>query len=108
MLYKIKPERDLSPGDAFVLPPGMLARYANCSADLELLEALGTDDVFCPDTATLYPNGYAFRVISDSLATVMEGRSRPGWDCASQSPRSGPGPAAIPWRSVRYYGWSWS
>lgn len=32
-------DRDLSPGDAFVLPPGMLARYARCSPDLELLEA---------------------------------------------------------------------
>ncbi|MGQ0611668.1 MAG: cupin domain-containing protein [Paracoccaceae bacterium] len=31
--------RELSPGDAFVLPPGMLARYADCSPDLELLEA---------------------------------------------------------------------
>ncbi len=34
-----QPDRDLAPGDAFVLPPGMLARYAACSADLELLEA---------------------------------------------------------------------
>ena len=34
-----QPDRDLSPGDAFVLPPGMLARYADCSPDLELLEA---------------------------------------------------------------------
>ena len=33
------PDRDLSPGDAFVLPPGMLARYSECSPDLELLEA---------------------------------------------------------------------
>ena len=29
---------DLSPGDAFVIPPGMATRYANPSADLELLE----------------------------------------------------------------------
>lgn len=29
---------DLSPGDAFVIPPDMVTRYANCSDDLELLE----------------------------------------------------------------------
>ena len=29
---------DLSPGDAFVIPPGMLTRYADPSDDLELLE----------------------------------------------------------------------
>ena len=31
------PQR-LGPGDAFVLPPGMLTRYSDVSADLELLE----------------------------------------------------------------------
>jgi quercetin dioxygenase-like cupin family protein len=31
--------RDLQPGDAFVIPPGMVAQYTNCSSDLELLEA---------------------------------------------------------------------
>jgi quercetin dioxygenase-like cupin family protein len=31
--------RDLQPGDAFVIPPGMVAQYTNCSDDLELLEA---------------------------------------------------------------------
>lgn len=34
-----EPDRALSPGDAFVVPPGMVVRYAECSADLELLEA---------------------------------------------------------------------
>lgn len=29
---------DLSPGDAFVMPPGMLTRYSAASTDLELLE----------------------------------------------------------------------
>jgi quercetin dioxygenase-like cupin family protein len=28
----------LSPGDAFVIPPGMATRYSECSADLQLLE----------------------------------------------------------------------
>ncbi|MGC1495020.1 MAG: cupin domain-containing protein [Sulfitobacter sp.] len=30
--------RDLQPGDAFVIPPGMVAQYHDCSDDLELLE----------------------------------------------------------------------
>jgi mannose-6-phosphate isomerase-like protein (cupin superfamily) len=29
---------DLGPGDAFVIPPGMITRYAEPGADLELLE----------------------------------------------------------------------
>ena len=29
---------DLSPGDAFVIPPGMRTRYADPSADIELLQ----------------------------------------------------------------------
>jgi quercetin dioxygenase-like cupin family protein len=32
-------DRDLQPGDAFVIPPGMTTRYCHCSPDLELLEA---------------------------------------------------------------------
>ncbi|WP_299355693.1 cupin domain-containing protein [uncultured Shimia sp.] len=31
--------RDLQPGDAFVIPPGMITQYCECSDDLELLEA---------------------------------------------------------------------
>lgn len=34
-----EPARDVEAGDAFVLPPGTVARYAACSNDLELLEA---------------------------------------------------------------------
>jgi quercetin dioxygenase-like cupin family protein len=33
-----QPAVDISRGDAFVIPPGMSTRYANCSTDLELLE----------------------------------------------------------------------
>jgi quercetin dioxygenase-like cupin family protein len=28
----------LTPGDAFVIPPGMATRYSDCSADLQLME----------------------------------------------------------------------
>ena len=31
-------DRDLQPGDAFVIPPGMVSQYRECSEDLELLE----------------------------------------------------------------------
>lgn len=31
-------DAELSPGDAFVIPPGMQTQYAGCSSDLELLE----------------------------------------------------------------------
>ena len=30
---------DLEAGDAFVIPPGLVTEYGNCSSDLELLEA---------------------------------------------------------------------
>ncbi|MEZ5777653.1 MAG: cupin domain-containing protein [Paracoccaceae bacterium] len=33
-----QPDHDLQPGDAFVIPPGTVTEYADCSADLELLE----------------------------------------------------------------------
>lgn len=85
LVERCRRENDIVVATLFVNPtqfndPADLKRYPRTlEADLELLEALGTDDVFCPDTATLYPNGYAFRVVSDNLATVMEGRSRPGF-----------------------------
>ena len=31
-------DRDLQPGDAFVIPPGIVTQYRECSPDLELLE----------------------------------------------------------------------
>lgn len=34
-----QPDRALAPGDAFVIPPGLVTRYADSSADLEFLEA---------------------------------------------------------------------
>lgn len=85
LVERCRRENEIVVATLFVNPtqfndPSDLAKYPRTlEADLELLEALGTDDVFCPDTAALYPNGYAFRVVSDSLASVMEGRSRPGF-----------------------------
>lgn len=36
---KDQPPRDLQAGDAFVIPPGLITKFTNCSDDLELLEA---------------------------------------------------------------------
>lgn len=36
---KGQPDKDLSAGDAFVIPPGLAAQYTDCSDDLEILEA---------------------------------------------------------------------
>ena len=33
-----QPAAELTAGDAFVIPPGMATRYADCSPELELLE----------------------------------------------------------------------
>lgn len=85
LVERCRRENDVVVATLFVNPtqfndPADLQRYPRTmDADLELLAALGTDHVFCPDAATLYPNGYAFKVVSDGLATVMEGRSRPGF-----------------------------
>jgi len=60
--------------------PADLNRYPRTlKSDLSFLESLGTDEVFVPEASALYPNGYAFRVVSDSLSAVMEGRHRPGF-----------------------------
>ena len=34
-----QPSVDLAAGDAFVIPPGLMTRYSECSDGLELLEA---------------------------------------------------------------------
>ena len=35
---KDQPPHKLTPGDAFVIPPGLSSKYSEVSADLELLE----------------------------------------------------------------------
>jgi pantoate--beta-alanine ligase len=60
--------------------PKDLARYPRTvEQDLALLTSLGADDVFAPDAAELYPNGYRFRIDADSETHVMEGAYRPGF-----------------------------
>jgi len=48
-------------------------------ADLALLARLGVDEVFAPAIADLYPDGYRFRLETESVAGIMEGLHRPGF-----------------------------
>jgi pantoate--beta-alanine ligase len=60
--------------------PKDLERYPRTlSSDLELLERLGTDDVFAPAAAEIYPQGNRFRIEEEPLTGIMEGVSRPGF-----------------------------
>jgi pantoate--beta-alanine ligase len=60
--------------------PDDLDRYPHAlDQDLELLDRLGTDEVFLPKASELYPNGYRFRVEPDSSIQIMEGAHRPGF-----------------------------
>lgn len=60
--------------------PADLGRYPKTiEADLALLQQLGADEVLMPATTDLYPNGYLFRVTSQPLTQIMEGRHRPGF-----------------------------
>jgi len=46
--------------------------------DCSLLEAEGVDVVFCPDTSTMYPDGFQTSIRVNELAKSMCGASRPG------------------------------
>ena len=47
-------------------------------ADLALLQASNVDAVFMPDAASLYPDGYAYRVSESELSRHLDGAHRPG------------------------------
>ncbi len=56
-----------------------LAKYPRQpDADAAKLEAAGTDVLFTPDDAAIYPTGFATSVDVGRLATVFEGAIRPG------------------------------
>jgi pantoate--beta-alanine ligase len=46
--------------------------------DLALADAEGTDYLFAPDPAFMYPVGYATYVSVEGITDVLEGKSRPG------------------------------
>jgi pantoate--beta-alanine ligase len=46
--------------------------------DLELLAEMGVDACYCPDVKTLYPEGFATRVVVDAGGELWEAERRPG------------------------------
>jgi pantoate--beta-alanine ligase len=60
-------------------PKEDFARYPrDLAKDARLLGSLGTDALFAPEAAELYPAGFGTAVDVGSLATVFEGKVRPG------------------------------
>lgn len=49
----------------------------NLDRDLKLCESAGTDVVFAPDEADMYPDGFKTFVNVEEITNVLEGRSRP-------------------------------
>lgn len=47
-------------------------------ADLELLSGMGVEACYCPQEATLYPAGFATRVVVDAGGELWEAERRPG------------------------------
>jgi pantoate--beta-alanine ligase len=85
LVERCRRENDVVVVTLFVNPtqfndPADLKRYPRTmEADLDLLDLLGTDEVFAPEATALYPNGYVFKVVAESLTREMEGRHRPGF-----------------------------
>jgi len=84
LVERCRLENDIAVVTIFVNPaqfndPKDLDRYPRTlERDLALLEALGADDVIVPGAAELYPDGYRFRVVAESVTGLMEGVRRPG------------------------------
>src|SRR5258708_3663923 len=84
LVERCREENEIVVVSIFVNPsqfndPTDLERYPRTlHDDLALLKDLGTDEVFAPSPAELYPHGYRFRVETDG-AQVMEGAYRPGF-----------------------------
>lgn len=63
-------------------PTEDFGRYPrNLDRDRSMAESAGTDYIFAPGTAEMYPPGFATSVDLDRLGAVLEGRSRPGHFC---------------------------
>lgn len=60
-------------------PKEDLSRYPRpFSADAELCKSLGTDAIFHPEPAEVYPQGFSTYVNEESVSTGLCGASRPG------------------------------
>ncbi len=84
LIAQAKAECDLVVCSIFVNPtqfnnPADLARYPRTlEQDTARLETVGTDVIFAPDVAQMYPQPTALRLDFGPLETVLEGASRPG------------------------------
>jgi pantoate--beta-alanine ligase len=85
LIERCREENDISVVSIFVNPsqfndPKDLERYPRpMDDDLAMLSDLGVDEVFAPTAAEMYPHGYRFQVVAESLTNVMEGSHRPGY-----------------------------
>lgn len=85
LVKRCREENDIVVVSVFVNPsqfndPKDLERYPRrIEEDLALLKDLGVDDVFAPSAKEMYPHGYRFQVVADSLTNIMEGAYRPGY-----------------------------
>lgn len=84
LVRRSRAENDLTLVSIFVNPtqfddPADLARYPRTlETDLAALRQEGTDVVFLPRQADLYPDAYRYRVTEAALSAVLEGAHRPG------------------------------
>ncbi|XWW47634.1 pantoate--beta-alanine ligase [Fibrella sp. USSR17] len=84
LVERAKSECDIVVCSIFVNPtqfnnPADLARYPRTlTEDSALLETVGTDVIFSPSIAEMYPEPATLRFDFGDLETVMEGASRPG------------------------------
>lgn len=59
--------------------PADFAEYpSTLENDLDLCRRHGVGAVYCPDAATMYPDGFSTSVRVAGITDVLEGRSRPG------------------------------
>jgi pantoate--beta-alanine ligase len=59
--------------------PGDLAGYPRIlDTDCRLAAAAGADHVLAPDHASIYPDGYRYRVTEGETSAMLEGAHRPG------------------------------
>lgn len=85
LVERARAENDIVVASIFVNPtqfndPRDLTRYPRTlEQDLALLESLGTDDVFIPGAAEMYPDPGKLRVVPTNPEQVMEGKFRPGF-----------------------------
>ncbi len=84
LIRRARPETDVVITTIFVNPSQFgpnedFSRYPrNFDRDLSLSEQAGTDVVFAPEVASMYPQAYSTYVSVEGITDVLEGKSRPG------------------------------